>query len=116
MRPMDALECNMMLLYGYFEDYLMKLSTGRGCVPVFNSAVKFFGSFKVFFSVFCNTYAKQKHPGYKKSARPIRSSIVHKYVRSKTLISAEAKKLLIKNLFNCLNDIRTIVYSIFSQL
>ena len=61
----------MMLLYGYFEDYLMKLSTGRGCVPVFNSAVKLFGSFKVFFSVFCNTYvAKQKHPGCKKSARP----------------------------------------------
>ena len=31
----------MMLLYGYFEDYLMKLSTGWGCVPVFNSPVKF---------------------------------------------------------------------------
>ena len=38
------------------------------------------------------------------------------YVRPKTLISVEAKKLLIKNLFNYLNDIRTIVYSIFSQL
>ena len=50
----EKLECNIMLLYGYFEDYSMKLLTGRGCVPVVNSAVKFFGSFKVFFSVFCN--------------------------------------------------------------
>ena len=41
-----------------------------------------------------------------KSARPIRSSIVCKYVQPKTLISAEAKKLLIKNLFNYLNDIQ----------
>ena len=37
-------------------------------------------------------------------------------VQPKTLISVEAKKLLIKNLFNYLNDIATIVYSIFSQL
>ena len=44
--------------------------------------------------------AKQKHPGCKKSARPIRSSIANRYVRPKTLISFEAKKLLIKNLFN----------------
>ena len=43
-------------------------------------------------------YAKQKHPGCKKSARPIRSSIANRYVRPKTLISVEAKKLLIKNL------------------
>ena len=42
--------------------------------------------------------AKQKHPGCKKSARPIRSSIANRYVRPKTLISVEAKKLLIKNL------------------
>ena len=42
------------------------------------------------------TYAKQKHPGCKKSARPIRSSIVNRYVRPKTLISVEVKKLLIK--------------------
>ena len=61
-------------------------------------------------------YTKQKHPGYKKSARPIRSSIANRYVRPKTLLSVEAKKLLIKNLFNYLNDIHTIVYSIFSQL
>ena len=51
-------------------------------------------------------YAKQKHPGCKKSARPIRSSIANRYVRPKTLISVEAKKLLIKNLFNYLNDIQ----------
>ena len=51
-------------------------------------------------------YAKQKHPGCKKSVRPIRSSIVNRYVRPKTLISVEAKKLLIKNLFNYLNDIQ----------
>ena len=47
-------------------------------------------------SVYLN--AKQKHPGCKKSARPIRSSIANRYVRPKTLISVEAKKLLIKNL------------------
>ena len=33
---------------------------------------------------------KQKQPGCKKSARPIRS---HKYKRQKTLISSKAKKL-----------------------
>ena len=49
---------------------------------------------------------KQKHPGCKKSVRPIRSSIVNRYVRPITLISVEAKKLLIKNLFNYLNDIQ----------
>ena len=34
--------------------------------------------------------AKQKYPGCKKSARPIRSSIANRYVRPKTLISVEA--------------------------
>ena len=29
----------------------------------------------------CNNNAKQKHPGCKKSARPIRSSIANRYVR-----------------------------------
>ena len=43
--------------------------------------------------------AKQKHPRCKKGTRPIRSSITNRYVRPKTLISVEAKKLLIKNLF-----------------
>ena len=33
----------MILLYGYFEDYLVKLLTERGCVSVFNSVVKFIG-------------------------------------------------------------------------
>ena len=56
--------------------------------------------------LFVNNHAKQKHPGCKKSARPIRSSIANRYVRPKTLISFEAKKLLIKNLFNYLNDIQ----------
>ena len=46
------------------------------------------------------TNAKQKHPGCKKSARPIRSSIANRYVRPKPLISVEAKKLLIKNLLS----------------
>ena len=36
-------------------------------------------------------YAKQKHPGCKKSVRPIRSSIANRYVQPKTLISVEAK-------------------------
>ena len=49
----------MILLYGYFEDYLVKLSTERGCVPVFNSVVKFIGSFKVSFSVFSHTYSQK---------------------------------------------------------
>ena len=57
-------------------------------------------------SSLCVLYAKQKHLGCKKSARPIRSSIANRYVQPKTLISVEAKKLLIKNLFNYLNDIQ----------
>ena len=48
----------MILLYGYFED-LVKLLTEWGCVPVFNSVVKFIGSFKVFFSVFSHTYSQK---------------------------------------------------------
>ena len=43
----------------------------------------------------------------------IRSSIANRYVRLKTLISAEAKKLLIKSLFNYLNDIHAIVIAYF---
>ena len=62
-------------------------------------------SFLTFVAVI-HTYAKQKHLGCKKSARPIRSSIVNRYVRSKTLMAAEAKKLLIRNLFSSLNDIQ----------
>ena len=46
----------MILLYGYFEDYLVKL---WGCVPAFNSVVKFIGSFKVFFGVFSYTYSQK---------------------------------------------------------
>ena len=54
-----------------------------------------------------NIIAKQNTLGVsKKSARPIRSSLANRYVRPKTLISVEAKKLLIKNLFNYLNDIQ----------
>ena len=49
----------MILLYGYFEDYLVKLLTEQGCVSVFNSVVKFISSFKVFFSVFCHTYSQK---------------------------------------------------------
>ena len=53
------------------------------------------------------SYAKQKHPGCKKSVRPIGSSIANRYVRPKTLISVKAKKLLIKNLLaRYLNDIQ----------
>ena len=37
----------------------MKLLTGRGCVPVVNSAVKFFGSFKVF--LFFVTHVLRNH-------------------------------------------------------
>ena len=55
----EKLECDMILLYGYFEDYLVKLLTEWGCVLVFNSVVKFIGSFKVFFSVFCHTHSQK---------------------------------------------------------
>ena len=52
-------------------------------------------------------HAKQKHPGCKKGAGPIRSSPT--YVRPKGLISAEAKITLIK-------DVSKIYNSIFSQV
>ena len=56
----EKLEYDMILLYGYFEDYLVKLLTERGCIPVFNSVVKrFIDSFKVFFSVFSHTYSQK---------------------------------------------------------
>ena len=42
----------------------------------------------------CYGYAKQKHLGCKISVRPIRSIITNRQVQSKTVISAEAKKLL----------------------
>ena len=35
----------MILLYGYFEDYLVKLLTEQACVQVFNSVVKFIKGF-----------------------------------------------------------------------
>ena len=60
--------------------------------------------------LFVYNNVKQKHPGCKKCARPIRSSIANRYVRPKILISVEAKKLLIKNLFNYLNDIQQACY------
>ena len=50
----------MMLLYGYFEDYSMKLLTGRGCVPVVNSAVKF-SALSKFSSVFFVTHVLRNH-------------------------------------------------------
>ena len=58
----------------------------------------------LFLSVY--TYAKQKHPGCKKSARPIRSSPT--YVRPKALTSAKAKKSFIKDISNYsdLNDLQ----------
>ena len=80
------------------------------CIATYRSLVKTENSicyFKCIYYTVAGIYnAKQKHPGCKKSARPIRSSIANRYVRPKTLISVEAKKLLIKNLFNYLNDIQ----------
>ena len=49
--------------------------------------------------------AKQKHPGCKKSARPIRSSIANRYVQPKTLISVEAKKFTYQKSVIYLNDV-----------
>ena len=55
-------------------------------------------------------YAQQKYPGCKKvrgqseAALQIRRYCT--YVQPKALISVEAKKLLIKNLLNYLNDIQ----------
>ena len=48
-------------------------------------------------------YTKQKHPGYKKVQGQSEAALQIGYVRPKTLISVEAKKLLIKNL-HYLND------------
>ena len=48
-----------------------------------------------------NTLGVKKVRGQLEAALQIR-----RYVRPKTLISVEAKKLLIKNLFNYLNDIQ----------
>ena len=48
-----------------------------------------------------NTLGVKKVRGQSEAALQIGS-----YVRPKTLISVEAKKLLIKNLFNYLNDIQ----------
>ena len=46
-------------------------------------------------------------PGVKKvRGQSEACSIANRYVRPKTLISVEAKKLLIKNLFHYLNDIQ----------
>ena len=55
----EKLECDTILLCSYFEEYLVKLLTERGCVLVFNSVVKFIGSFKVFFNVFCHEYSQK---------------------------------------------------------
>ena len=47
----------------------------------------------------------KKHLGCKISVRPIRSNIANRHVRLyKTLISADAKKLLTRTIFNTLND------------
>ena len=54
------------------------------------------GSFMVqiiLFVIYVLLYAKQKHLGCKKSARPIRSHLQWLYKRPKTLISSKAKKL-----------------------
>ena len=48
-----------------------------------------------------NTQGVKKVRGQSEAALQIR-----RYVQPKTLISVEAKKLLIKNLFNYLNDIQ----------
>ena len=50
----------------------------------------------------CYAYAKQKHAGCKMCEANQKQQC--KYVRPKTLISAEAKKLLIKIFFDYLND------------
>ena len=56
---------------------------------------------------YIHTYAKQKHLGYKKSARPIRSSIANKYVgATKRFVSVETKKSPMKDVLNYLNDIQ----------
>ena len=56
-------------------------------IPVIVALDKYISLFS---NVIC--YAKQKQPGCKKSARPIRSSIANGHKRPKTLISGKAKK------------------------
>ena len=49
----------------------------------------------------CQINAKQKHPGCKKVRSQSEAALqIGTYVRPKTLISVEAKKLLIRNIFN----------------
>ena len=43
-------------------------------------------------------------------------TVLHTYVQLKSLVTAEDKKSPIKDVLKYLNDIRTIVYSIFSQV
>ena len=61
-------------------------------------------------------YAKQKHPVCKKGVRPKRCEANKKQPYLCATISAEAKKSPIKDALNYLNDIATIIYSIFSQV
>ena len=52
---------------------------------------------KIMYLVVAKLSAKQKHLGHK-NERPIRSNIANRQVQPKTLISAEAKKLLYQNI------------------
>ena len=79
-----TLSAMRLFLYKLLNKYLVVKPTDSNISKEIKTAVK--------------ANAKQKHPRCKKSARPIKSSIANRYVRPKTLISVEAKKLLIKNL------------------
>ena len=95
------------------------------CISIYHSVVKVkncvFEFFELQIASAC-TYASSsdmlsKNTWGVKNWRPIRINIANRQVRSKGLISAEAKKLLYQNIFNSLNDTQYYtVYSIFSQV
>ena len=49
-------------------------------------------------------YAKQKHPGCTKKARPRRSSIVNGYICNKSFDINRSQEIIYQNPLSCLND------------
>ena len=69
-------------------------------MTLINSFIHLYNEFITIITIIMHVYtdAKQKHPGHKRSAGPIRNSPT--YVRPKALISSEAKKSPIKDVSN----------------
>ena len=54
----------MILFYGCSEDCYVEVLTGLGYVSIFNTVLKFFGSFSVLFIVFVYTYSQKFVSGF----------------------------------------------------